>query len=238
MVTSTTSVLTQRTATLRRLAEQTTGKNANNTAEIALYDERVQQNLDALQKVGRSRIDTVKERKAIAKQRLEELKARLRLLRMMPCSPRSMARQAAALAKEIAALARAYAGAGSGGTGGFIEGDTAATTAESSSIVAPSAESKDAPDSGSTDHAASTGSTPSHVAATDHEDDRAFFRDAQNMLHQLRKLIVRGAQQERQRQRSAGEIDRAEHVIAKAEREVSGFLSQPISTAAHLTLFA
>jgi hypothetical protein len=210
MVSAITQALLQRTATVRKLVQQAQGDNPASAQSIAQFDEHAKQALDAIDKIERSKVDVVKQRKALAKERLAQLKDQLRVLRMMGGNSEAMARQAAALAREIAAAVRSYGGSDGGALGadastceqgatdGGGEGDTAsgdggAETAIAAGDATPSdtaaaTEKTDAPAAPQpaqpNEHTAATGNN-----ASDRDEDRRFFQDVRNVLQQIRRII-------------------------------------------------
>jgi hypothetical protein len=84
-------------------------------------DEKTQQALDALRQMKQIRSQAGNDRKTRAKEKLERLKARLKMLRMFGGDGKKVARQAAEIAKQIAAAAKDYA-ASSGGDAGTASG--------------------------------------------------------------------------------------------------------------------
>lgn len=67
---------------------------------------------DTLLQLQTAQRSMVSDRKAAAKQKLDQAKARLQMLRMFAGDPKTMARQAKQIAQEIRAAARAYGAAG------------------------------------------------------------------------------------------------------------------------------
>jgi hypothetical protein len=90
----------------------------------------------ALQTYDQQRTEAAEERKAIARKKAEDLKARIQMLRMsMPSDPKAAARMIAALARELGAAVKAY-----GGAGGGLEAGLAATIAPAAGAEAVAAE--------------------------------------------------------------------------------------------------
>lgn len=87
----------------------------------------------ALQTYDQQRTDAADERKAIARKKAEDLKARIQMMKMsMPSDPQAAARVIAALARELGAAVKAYGGAG----GGLEVGLTAASAPVADASVA------------------------------------------------------------------------------------------------------
>lgn len=69
----------------------------------------------ALQTYDKQRTEAADERKAIARKKAEDLKARIQMMKLsMPSDPKAAARVIAALARELGATVKAYGGAGGG----------------------------------------------------------------------------------------------------------------------------
>ncbi|GIL39443.1 hypothetical protein [Roseiterribacter gracilis] len=182
MVSAITQALLQRTATVRKIIQQTQGDDPNSAQTIALFDERSKQSIDAINKLELAKVDVKKQTKEIAAQKLARLKEQLRMLRMFGGSSKAMARQAAALAREIASAVSSYASAAtdgaspiddsklaySGGDASTSGGDdrSATNTANAGGEAAVATAEAAAP--GSTDAAAATtgGATQSDAQAT------------------------------------------------------------------------
>jgi hypothetical protein len=169
MVSAITQALLQRTATVRKLVQQSQDGNPVSTQTIAQLDEQSKQALDAIDKIERSKVDVVKQRKQLAKERLARLKEQLRLLTMMGGDSKAMARQAAALAREIAAAARSYAGSGNDpaplAADSSSDGGSSSNDGSSSSSGGDQTASGDAADA-SGDAAAATGDAEPGAART------------------------------------------------------------------------
>lgn len=132
-------------------------------------EQRQQALADAKLNDARAAVETLKQRtsnaseekKAAAKKKIEEIKARLQMLQMaMIGDPRGAARMAAALARELGAAVKAYAAAG-GSTAGLgapatagAETTTDAVSGEASGEAQTAAPSAEAEASGRDDEAA------------------------------------------------------------------------------------
>lgn len=88
----------------------------------------------ALESLKKSRTSIIEERKAAARQKIEQIKARIRMMRMsMPADPKAAAKMVAQLARELGAAVKAYASAGGamsdiGGGASQGTGNTASAT--------------------------------------------------------------------------------------------------------------
>lgn len=121
----------------------------------AQAEARVRDARAAMEALQQRRIQASDERKAAAKQKIEQLKARLQMLQSMAAAdPKGAARLAAQLARELKAAVKEYSAGGGAGVGSIGGADTA--------VQAP------APDaaSASTDAAAAQAPTPTPPVTT------------------------------------------------------------------------
>jgi len=96
----------------------------------------------ALESLKKSRTSVIEERKAAARQKIEQIKARIRMMRMsMPADPKAAAKMVAQLARELGAAVKAYASAGGAMSdigGGASQGAAGAASAtEATATEAP-----------------------------------------------------------------------------------------------------
>lgn len=125
-------------------------------AEAKVRDART-----AMEALQQRRTKASDERKAAAKQKIEQLKARLQMLQSMASAdPKGTARLAAQLARELKAAVKEYSGGGAGGFGSIGGGGDAAVQAPTSE-AAPAATTP-----ASTDAAAAQVPTPAPTATT------------------------------------------------------------------------
>ena len=117
----------------------------------------------AVETLKQRRSDVSEERKAIARQKIEQLKARLQALRAMASvDPQGTARLAAKLARELGAAVKAYAAAG-----GMVAGASPAVTVPTSGSAAAGAEAGIGTEAGAGDAApAVTGEASTQDSAT------------------------------------------------------------------------
>lgn len=100
-------------------------------------EQRLRAAKTALQTYDQQRTEAAEERKAIARKKAEDLKARIQMMKLsMPSDPEAAARVIAALARELGAAVKAYGGAGGGG---LEAGLTATATSANGETVAPEA---------------------------------------------------------------------------------------------------
>lgn len=127
----------------------------------AQAEARVRDARAAMEALQQRRTRASDERKAAAKQKIEQLKARLQMLQSMAAAdPKGTARLAAQLARELKAAVKEYSGGGAGGFGSIGGGaDTA--------VQAPTSEAAPAADaSAPTDAAAGLAPTPAPTVTT------------------------------------------------------------------------
>ncbi|MFC5344886.1 hypothetical protein ACETK8_02645 [Brevundimonas staleyi] len=99
--------------------------DAPRTAVQSRDEQRLRAAKTALQTYDRQRTEAAEERKAIARKKAEDLKARIQMMKLsMPSDPEAAARVIAALARELGAAVKAY-----GGPSGGLEAGLAATAA-------------------------------------------------------------------------------------------------------------
>lgn len=125
-------------------------------AEAKVRDARA-----AMEALQQRRTKASDERKAAAKQKIEQLKARLQMLQSMAAAdPKGTARLAAQLARELKAAVKEYSGGGAGGFGSIGGGaDTAVQTPTSEAALAADASAR-------TDAAAAQAPTPAPTVTT------------------------------------------------------------------------
>lgn len=103
------------------------------TAVQSRDEQRLRAAKTALQTYDQQRTEAAEERKAIARKKTEDLKARIQMMKLsMPSDPEAAARVIAALARELGAAVKAYGGAG----GGLEVGLTATVTPATGETVA------------------------------------------------------------------------------------------------------
>lgn len=111
------------------------------TAAQSRDEQRLRAAKAALQTYDQQRTEAAEERKAIARKKAEDLKARIQMLRMsMPSDPEAAARMIAALARELGAAVKAYGGAGGGleaGLAATVPPATGETVTAETTAVAP-----------------------------------------------------------------------------------------------------
>ena len=190
-----------------------------------------EETLAQLQQATRS---MVTERKAAAKQKLDQAKARLQMLRMFAGDPKAMARQAKQIAQDIREAARAY------GAAGAADVPAEATSAES----APGAETAAVGSVGPTANAPpGEGSPPSaeeqrqqaadayRAAAQDiasrgaksqaEREEIEQFKDAARQARQLLQEAARRLRQENSDPAEIGEIEKVSRSMTRAVEDLS-----------------
>ena len=106
--------------------------NAANDAARLRQEAKVKDARAALETLKQRKTSADEDQKAAAKQKIEQLKARIRMMRMtMPADPKAAARMASQLARELGAAVKAYAAAG-GSTAGMGGASTPPTAASAS----------------------------------------------------------------------------------------------------------
>jgi hypothetical protein len=197
-----------------------------------------EETLAQLQQANRS---MATDRKAAAKQKLDQAKARLQMLRMFAGDPRAMARQAKQIAQEIREAARAY------GAAGAADAPAEATSAESASPAQTKAVAPDAPAA-----KAPTGEDPTPSAEEPRQQAADAYRAAaqdiasrgaksqaereeveqfKDAARQARQLLQEAARRLRQESSGPAEIEEIEKVSRSMTRAVED-LSGPDATGA------
>lgn len=227
-------------------ALQTVKPEARSEATSA-REERRQALADARLNDARAAVETLKQRtsnaseekKAAAKKKIEEIKARLQMLQMaMIGDPKGAARMAAALARELGAAVKAYAAAGGSTAGlgaasgapatGALEagGAEAAPEAESGEVAAETSPPEASAEATAEEAEAAKASNPYQQAIdaaqvrineqARRSGERQADRDTMDEVKRLAARIKAMAQ----RAKDTPEGDEAERAVAGMDREV------------------
>ncbi|WP_421730629.1 hypothetical protein [Brevundimonas sp.] len=212
---------------LSTMATPTAGSPSDATR--ARHEARIKSALTALETLKRPQTDAAEERKAAAQKKIEDLKARIRALRMSGGDPEATARMAAQLARELGSAVKAYAAAGGTSGGGTSSG---AGVGAASPVVASGSETAGAGAEG----AAMTppdGESPQSLSSTE-GDDETPPGDVQTPKDPYRQVIERQQAQaaERARESADKEADRKFATEAKAlAAELKAILRQAAEAA-------
>lgn len=208
-------------------------------AEAKLNDARA-----AVESLKRRTSDVSEEKKAAAKKKIEQIKARLQMLKMaMIGDPKAAARIAAQLAKELGAAVKAYAAAGGSAfdPGASATAGTPATTGQEPASDADSGQAERAALSASTEdqnsEAASAESATAKPAnpyrqaidaaltrigetarrSGERQADRDVLDEVKRLAAQIRALARQAATEAD----GAPEGDEAERAVARMDREIN-----------------
>ncbi|RZJ94964.1 MAG: hypothetical protein EON88_11710 [Brevundimonas sp.] len=221
-------------------------------------DDKAKDALAALQSLKSQRSSANEDKKAAARQKVEELKARIRALRMtMVGDPEAMAKIVARLARDLGAAVKAYAAAGGSATGmgmqaapagaGTAPADASGAEASAQGVMPEAAgeTAQETPaDPDATGEDASANKNPYRAIAerqqaeaaeqarknADKGADARFASDVKSLMNEL-KAILRQAEQQGKREGDDGPSP-GQDAADKALKEVQGALddmTSPIS---------
>lgn len=205
----------------------------------ALADARLNDARAAVESLKQRTSNASEEKKAAARKKIEEIKARLQMLQMaMIGDPKGAARMAAALARELGAAVKAYAAAGGSTAGlgaasgapatGALEAGVAEAAPEAASgEVAAETPSPETPAGGPTEEAEAAKASNPYQQAIDasqarineqarRSGERQADRDTMDEVKRLAARIKAMAQ----RAKDTPEGDEAERAVAGMDREV------------------
>jgi len=161
--------------------------------------------------------------KAAARQRLEQLKNRLRMLQMFPPTGKGEARLVAQLARELAQAVRAYAAASGGGSAASISVSVSTEAASDKTEQADAQQEEaaaaeaagDAAQADAQNRASTTTSEPIKSSGSGpNREDSEFLSEAKKIARQLKALMEHSR---RKRSGGSGEVDDLKHALKALE---------------------